>query len=1256
MISNDLFNVNSENQVSVEVKNLVVKVKLQKSKFRKLDLKKNNHSTAKILDDVSFGVQGGELIAVMGGSGSGKTTLLNTLSGKMNGRTIILEGSIINTSNTNKIRASYLKQTDIFLRGLTVLETLKYQADLRLLKVTHFEKLELIHSLLEILELSHLSNTIITSFTNKTNLSGGEQRRVSLAIQLINKPSILYLDEPTTGLDSSSSMKLITLLKKLSSYGITIILSIHQPRVKITKLFDKICLLAKGGRLVFFGGLDESMSYFSELPFLEHSRSENNRNFIDFIINLSVKDETSEETELVTSHRIDQLVEHYRTKIRGTENIPSQSTEKKGNCVATKSNHCFKLLQEQFKSERLPFYLEIYYLTKRSFKLTLRDRWSMVSLNGGAILLSIVYGWMFYKPIPDLAGIRSLQSALYLALEIVGFTPMFIEAERLWSNDGLNFFTEYLENIVSIPGFILSRRLGKFLLEDFPIATVWTFITYFMWGLRGGVGQFFIYYVLVMIVCMLSFLVALMSFSLSNNFAGSLLFINIFYQVQNCACGFFVNATTMPVYVRWIKYVAYCWYAYGGLTTNQFAGWNGDCPVNKTNCEEYSGDYQLEKAGYPQNFIGQSIAILLAWVICYYFVTYVALKFKNYDISISKEKKHAKYEMNEEEDAEKNEVEINGNFKETIINIPVDIFLENISLTVKPREVWVLNHDEPKLLLENISGHFRSDSVNVIMGPSGSGKSTLLNLIANRLSKFSKFQIGGSININKSHTLTHKELGKISAYVTQHDNMLIPNLTVRETLYFQAQLRLPKDQRKHVKKIVTLLIRSMGLNDCADRLIGSQREKGISGGERRRVSIAIQLLDNKKILMLDEPTSGLDSSTAYSIINLLSNLAHNGTTVILTVHQPNEKMISLFDTIMLICKGEMIYNGDQKHLVSYFSTLGYNLPIGMNITNFALDTISQGYDELLSDVQSRIAYLKKSYYDNLTRYNQPKNVILDLEQFKRDKVPFHISLSIIFKRQLLSTFRSFDILFTRVFQAVGLAIVLVPFFCPLRATQIGVLNRFGLIQEILNLYIVGILNNIALYPVERDVFYQEYKDGIYGVGEYCISYTLNELPLEILSSLIFSVLVVFGIGFKRTVRMYFVMTFCSISLINIGESIGFIVNCIFDHLGFAVNLILIVLSIAVFMGGIMSLHLPVFFHAFNWINPVKYTTGLLTNLGFENEIFICKNCDLTSGAKILNEYEINASINFCAILLLVLLIVYRLIATMAVAIKVKYII
>lgn len=271
------------------------------------------------------------------------------------------------------------------------------------------------------------------------------------------------------------------------------------------------------------------------------------------------------------------------------------------------------------------------------------------------------------------------------------------------------------------------------------------------------------------------------------------------------------------------------------------------------------------------------------------------------------------------------------------------------------------------------------------------------------------------------------------------------------------------------------------------------------------------------------------------------------------------------------------------------------------------------------------------------------------------KLPFFTIFPAITKRQFINSMRSKDVLLARTGQTVFLTIVHTLFFAPLKNSEEGVSNRLGLIQEVLNLYFVGFFNNISLYPIERKLFYQEYKDGIYGPLEFSLSYLLNELPTEIGLSLFFAVMLVFGVGLPRTPEMFFSLFFSGFVSLNCGESLGILVTSIFTHLGLAINLLSSMVILSVFMGGTMSLHMPMFFKAWNYINPMKYVVGVSAKLGFENQKFDCvlDSCTLDTGENVLKYY--NLDINLPAYFggLIGCLIIYRLVAIGAVSIRVN---
>lgn len=152
--------------------------------------------------------------------------------------------------------------------------------------------------------------------------------------------------------------------------------------------------------------------------------------------------------------------------------------------------------------------------------------------------------------------------------------------------------------------------------------------------------------------------------------------------------------------------------------------------------------------------------------------------------------------------------------------------------------------------------------------------------------------------------------------MTQED-IVLGTLTVRETISYSANLRLPSTMTKEeVNDIIEGTIMEMGLQDCADRLVGNWHLRGISGGEKKRLSIALEILTRPSLLFLDEPTSGLDSASAYFVAQTLRNLGHDGkSTVISSIHQPSSEVFALFDDLFLLSGGQTIYFGPAQKAV-----------------------------------------------------------------------------------------------------------------------------------------------------------------------------------------------------------------------------------------------------------------------------------------------------------------------------------------------------
>ncbi|KAL2942015.1 ABC transporter G family member 15 [Bienertia sinuspersici] len=222
-----------------------------------------------------------------------------------------------------------------------------------------------------------------------------------------------------------------------------------------------------------------------------------------------------------------------------------------------------------------------------------------------------------------------------------------------------------------------------------------------------------------------------------------------------------------------------------------------------------------------------------------------------------------------------------------------------------------------KRILQGINGYAEPGRIMAIMGPSGSGKSTLLDSLAGRLS--GNVVMTGNILLNgKKKGLQYGGV----AYVTQ-ENVLLGTLTVRETITYSAYLRLPPTLSKEdVEGIVEGTIMEMGLQECADQIIGNWHLRGISGGEQKRLSIALEILTRPRLLFLDEPTTGLDSAAAFFVVQALRSVARDGgRTVISSIHQPSSEVFALFDDLCLLSSGELVYFGDAKKAILVTATL-----------------------------------------------------------------------------------------------------------------------------------------------------------------------------------------------------------------------------------------------------------------------------------------------------------------------------------------------
>lgn len=447
-------------------------------------------------------------------------------------------------------------------------------------------------------------------------------------------------------------------------------------------------------------------------------------------------------------------------------------------------------------------------------------------------------------------------------------------------------------------------------------------------------------------------------------------------------------------------------------------------------------------------------------------------------------------------------------------------------------------------------------------------------------------------------------------------------------------------------------------------------------------------------------------------MEVLQALSKEGRTVIMTIHQPRSDLFKHFGNVLLLARGGApAYAGPAKDMLNYFNKQGYQCPQHSNPADFALDmiTVDLQRDDREAESRERVEKLlgewrkrslggdteqlwKKEEVSRLPEIaetdeldekktsNEEVNAIaadsdepLSKIQLATSRKSFNkanlstpaelgalvhkpaslaTAVPLLLHRAVINTRRQPQLIMARTMQVVGLAIIFALFFAPLHHDYYAVQNWMGFIQEIGAFYFVGMLQNVAIYPGERDVFYREDEDGAYGVDAFLLSYTILEVPFEILSCLLFGILMCLAIGLPRTATMYFVSVFGCFGIVSCGESLGIMFNTIVNHTGFAVNIMGMFLSIATAMAGILSIDAPKPFKALNYLSPIRYALRSIAPYALRDEMFYCKpgqqlangTCPIETGKQVLQLYDFDDDpvVNVAA--LAGCLVVYRLLA------------
>jgi len=514
--------------------------------------------------------------------------------------------------------------------------------------------------------------------------------------------------------------------------------------------------------------------------------------------------------------------------------------------------------------------------------------------------------------------------------------------------------------------------------------------------------------------------------------------------------------------------------------------------------------------------------------------------------------------------------------EDSITGIRLPVVVQNVSYKVKHRT----KKNEMINLLNNVSVVFQPCRVTALMGPSGAGKTTLLDVIAGRKTQGS---LKGQIFVGEKKS-SAKVLKSCAGYVEQFDNLL-PTLTVRETLLYAAELKRPNVKERSQAalaaeqrvKDVDALLDTLQLRSCEHTVVGSTLERGISGGQAKRVNIGISLVTKPRILFLDEPTSGLDSETSCGVVKACRDLADGGVNVIATIHSPSAAAFQLFDNLVMMKSGSVTYAGPlfgANGAEAYFYDMGFYCEPTLNFADFLVSinatdeedfvakfrtslNAKHNLDLVNSSVSKAVSYRKNSSLKTSkggggggggggeVRKMQPSTTQSnDEDEDSIEGVPEHKPINsfdaakTLLKYRAWCNYRDKNFMGARVVGHVIFSVVMATMYWKQGEESAHSTNAA---QNVTNLLF---MNNVlpafasaAYMPsilMERGLFYRELDDGCYTVWSYGLYKTIEEVLVALPVAMVSQLIVHYGCGLQGNFfydwMVYFAVGQCGAAL------------------------------------------------------------------------------------------------------------------------------
>ncbi|XWS73072.1 hypothetical protein CRYUN_Cryun02cG0094200 [Craigia yunnanensis] len=1144
-----------------------------------------------ILNDVSGIIRPRRMTLLLGPPTSGKTTLLLSLAGKL-GKDLKFSGRV--TYNGHGMEefvpqrtSAYISQYDLHIGEMTVRETLAFSARCQgvgpryemLAELSRREKEANIKPdpdidiymkaaalegqkasvvtdyVLKILGLEVCADTMVGDEMVR-GISGGQRKRVTTGEMLVGPSRALFMDEISTGLDSSTTFQIVNSLRQsIHILNGTALISLLQPAPETYGLFDDIILLSDG-QIVYQGPRENVLEFFEYMGFQCPER----KGVADFLQEVtSRKDQEQywarkdEPYSFISVKEFAEAFQSFHIGQKLGDDLAIPFDKSKGHPTALTKDKYGVSKKELLKA-----------CVSREFLLMKRNLFVYVFkmiqlLIVGLITMTIFLRTEMHRDKITDGGI--FMGALFFILIMImfnGFAELAMTILKLpvfYKQRDLLFYPSWA---YSLPAWILKIPIS--ILE----VTIWVFMSYYVIGFDPNVGRFFKHYlVLLCLSQMASGLFRLMGGIGRNiivaNTCGSFALLAVLVMG-----GFILTRDDVKKWWIWGYWISPLMYGQNAIAVNEFLGksWS-HVPPNST---EPLGVSILKSRGiFPEaHWYWIGVGALIGYCFLFNFLFTLALKyldpFGKPQTVISTEtlaekiasKTGENVELTSREKERGNESrrsassrslsakverfnEANQNRKRGMVLPfePLSMSFDEIKYAVDmPQEMKAQGISEDRLeLLKGVSGAFRPGVLTALMGVSGAGKTTLMDVLAGR--KTGGY-VEGTIKIS-GYTKKQETFARISGYCEQTD-IHSPHVTVYESLLFSAWLRLPPEVNSETRMMfIEEVMELVELTSLREALVGLPGVNGLSTEQRKRLTIAVELVANPSIIFMDEPTSGLDARAAAIVMRTARNTVETGRTVVCTIHQPSIDIFDAFDELLLLKRGgEEIYVGPlgrhSCHLIKYFEEIngiprikdGYNPAtwmlevtsaaqeeaLGVNFTDIYKNTeLYRRNKALVKELSSPAPGSKGLYFQ--TRYSQSMLTqciaCLWKQYWSYWRNPPYTAVRFLFTTVI-------DLLFGTIFWDLGSK----------RTRRQDVFNSMGSMYAAV--LFIGFQNAASVQPVvavERTVFYRERAAGMYSALPYAFGQVVVELPYILIQTVIYGVIVYAMIGFEWTATKFF---------------------------------------------------------------------------------------------------------------------------------------